>query len=174
MRTWLCMGDNFINNKTAKLKVQNLAQATFRFSLKSFHAPHWALNSCWPETNALAYRAKLTIIDLAFNSPTTCPIIYRASDVLAPVAQQDVEDVVLGSGAESRLVHGPGEQLRVPYDDVGVVDTEFLVARVWLALRHLASKLKDFLRRHWRTTNDNPKVVLAEFATLSYAVLLNA
>ncbi len=65
MRTWLCMGDNFINNKTAKLKVQNLAQTTF-----SFRAPHWAENSSWPETNALAYRAKLTF---AFNSTTTCP-----------------------------------------------------------------------------------------------------
>jgi hypothetical protein len=31
----------FDNNKTAKLKVKNLAQTTFRLSPVSFHAPHW-------------------------------------------------------------------------------------------------------------------------------------
>ena len=61
---------------------------------------------------------------------------YSASNVLAPVAEQHVEDVVLRSRSQGRLVHGAGQQFRVPDDDVRVVDAELLVAGVRLSLRH--------------------------------------
>ena len=55
---------------------------------------------------------------------------------MSPITEKNVENVVLGSRPQGRLIHGSGEQLRVPDDDVGVVDAKLLVARVRLALRY--------------------------------------
>ena len=61
---------------------------------------------------------------------------YRARYILSPITEKDIKDVVFGSRSEGRLVHGSGEKLRVPDDDVGVVDAELFVACVRLALCH--------------------------------------
>jgi hypothetical protein len=55
---------------------------------------------------------------------------------LSPITEKNVENVVFGSRPQGRLVHGSGEQLRVPDDNVGVVDAKLLVASVRLALRY--------------------------------------
>ncbi len=55
---------------------------------------------------------------------------------MSPITEKNVENVVLGSRPQGRLVHGSGEQLRVPDDNVGVVDAKLLVASVRLALRY--------------------------------------
>ena len=54
--------------------------------------------------------------------------------LLAEVAQQQVEDVVLGAGAEDALVERAAHELAVVDDHVGVVGAHVLAARVILAL----------------------------------------
>ena len=54
--------------------------------------------------------------------------------------EENVEDVVLGPGAHGGLVHGASQQLRVPDDDVGVVDAELLTLKkikhdLWIRIR---------------------------------------